>query len=196
MCRNRRGVYLAGISAAALEQVGNGLDAVIDARHESSAQAARPVRVPLWSLFGVAIAATLLTIWSLVHAMNWSGDISSAREWTLRSGVTSVSVAGWFAISVATWFYFLGFHRRARQWIHAADERIDAILSRLPYEDLEGVQIGAHFSAGPNLAEYGDEGFRTLRVSRELTTHCPECNGPVRSGAGACSKCGAILDWK
>lgn len=194
MCRTRPGIYLAGIGAAALEQIGKGLDAVLQARVASAATAARPVRVPLYCLLGVGILAVVMLALSIASAMG--GEAGSGREWTQRAGDSWVAAAGWFGVSVAAWVYFFSFRRQAERRILAADERIDAILARLPYEDLEGVQIGAHFSAGPNLSAFSGDGFRTLRVSKDLTTHCPECNAAVRAGAGACSKCGAVLDWK
>lgn len=194
MCRAQRGIYLAGIGAAALEQIGSGLDAVREARVASGARAARSVRIPLRCLLGVAIAGTLLLVIGVWRAVDVNG--ADGRERTLRAGERWVEAAGWFAVAAAAWIYFPGFRRRAAKLFLAADERVDEILTRLPYEDLEGVRIGEHFSAGPNLSGFDGEGFRTLRVSRDLTTHCPECNAAVRTGAGACPKCGAVLDWK
>jgi hypothetical protein len=194
MCRTRKGIYLAGIGAAALEKIGGGLDAVRAARVAGSARAARSVRIPLRCLLGVAIVATVLLAAGVWRAMNVEG--ADGRERTLRAGELWVEAAGWFAIAAAAWIYFPGFQRRAKRLLQAADERIDGILARLPYEDLEGLRVGTHFSAGPNLSGFSGDGFRTLRVSRDLTTHCPECNAAVRTGAGACAKCGAVLDWK
>lgn len=194
MCRARPGIYLAGVGAAALEQIGSGPEAVREARAASGARAARSVRIPLRGLLGVALAATLLLAVSVWRVLGVNG--ADGRDRTLRAGECWVEVAGWFGVAAAAWIYLPGYRRRAASLFLAADERVDAILARLPYEDLEGVRIGEHFSAGPNLSEFNAKGFRTLHVSRELTTHCPECNAAVRTGAGACAKCGAVLDWK
>jgi biopolymer transport protein ExbB len=104
--------------------------------------------------------------------------------------VLLATAAGLF-IAIPAFIAYYIFRNVSQAVIVHGDDVVNTLLLDIPYDELQGVQIGENFSAGVPMTGAG--GAR--KVSMALTTNCPVCNGAVTPGVNPCPHCGATLDW-
>jgi hypothetical protein len=149
-------------------------------------------------LGGAATAAALclIAMMSEMHAVAFASmSPNSPRALAFAAGDAAMLGALAVAVllpAVVSWFRL---RARAGRLLQAAAEQGVQLIATLPYEEIEGVRIGRDFHAGTILGESGDAPVSRLQVSRELTTLCPSCNGPINSSRSSCPHCGQLFAW-
>lgn len=199
-CNRWRQTTLGRILLPALERIGQGRDAVAARLAEESRRKSTHASLQLWSLLGGAILVVVLCLaaisatWRSVGQGALSPD--APRLAALAAGNIALLAALAAAVAVpvgVTWFWL---RARARRLLQSAEAQARQLVEMLPYEEIEGVRIGRDFHAGTILGDADSLGQTgRLQVSKELTTQCPACNGPINPTRSACPHCGQLLSW-
>jgi hypothetical protein len=184
----------------ALERIGQGRERV-EARFTEEQQRERQHLDRLqWAMLGVAGVVVLLCIAGVAMRLHAIGASSMAadgpRAATLAWGDAAMFAAFAIAVAVPVTVAWSWFRSQSALLLREAGEQGLQLVAALPYEDIEGVRIGRDFHAGTLLggdADLGQTG--RLQVSKELTTQCPTCNGPINSSRTTCPHCGQLLAW-
>lgn len=191
--------YLANVLQSGLERIGRGKEAVEDAIAEHALRETLVLRTRNSYLSVIGVVSPMLgllgTVIGMLGAFQHFGQrgISDPRGLaTSISEVLMATAAGLF-IAIPAFIAYYIFRSRIQMAVVYADDQINDLLLDLPYEDLAGLRIGANFDASASLAESGAKQAR--RVSMELTTNCPVCNGAVTPNVSPCPHCGSTLEW-
>jgi hypothetical protein len=153
-----------------------------------------------WALLAIGTVLPLLAVmvaWGGLGALFRSDQaVTSARALTVARGNFVLIAAAGSSVAVAALIFWLGFRRRVREVFSGVKAKAEGYVKDLAYDDLEGLRIGREFDAGTLLG--GEEERHTsglLRVSRELTSSCPQCNAPINFTQKTCPNCGSSLAW-
>jgi biopolymer transport protein ExbB len=195
---NANNNYLANVLKAGLSRIGRGKEAVEDAISESALREAQIARTrnSYLSVIGVispmiGLLGTVIGMMGAFATLGASG-ISDPRGLATSIGEVLMATASGLFIAIPAFIAYYVFRNRSQMVIVYADDQINKLVQDLPYEELAGVQIGENFNAGTG-APLGGNQLR--KVSMNLTTNCPVCNGAVTPGMNPCPHCGATLDW-
>lgn len=196
-CGRWRAAFLARILQPALERIGQGRDQVEAALEQRFSRERRFVSWLTWSLVGLGGGLPLLDL--LAAWMGFAGlsrPGGDDRALTLAAGDFALFAAATFAVVVTSVILWFGFRGRARQQLPLYREEAARFVQALAYEDLEGLRIGLDFDAGSIQGAEGEiSATGKLRVSRELTTACPNCNAPINPSRNPCPYCGSPFEW-
>jgi hypothetical protein len=192
---------LSHVLRPALERIGQGRERVEAARVRRLTRERRVIHTLTWSLLVTGIALpllTLLTCWAgRARLLASDQSVPDARDLTLEAGSFGLLLCTALAIVITGTIFWLLLRRRADVVLAGVDARTIGFLSDLAYDDLEGLRVGQSFDAGTLL---GEDVERTaapgaLRVSRTLTSSCPQCNAPINFSRKSCPQCGTALEW-
>jgi len=199
-CGHWPSAYLSRVLRPALERIGQGRDRVTATLARRLMVESRTTTVLTWSLLGIGVVlplAGVLVAWGGLGALLRTDQAATdARALTLAEGNFTLIAAAGLGVALAALIFWLGFRRRAREVFSAVQEDAENFVKDLAYDDLEGLRIGREFDAGTLLG--GEEERHTsglLRVSRELTSSCPQCNAPINFSQRTCPNCGTVLAW-
>ncbi len=199
-CHRWRQTLLGRMLQPALERIGQGRDAAETRIADEARREARHFQILFWCLWGgLLLVGTLCLVGidSLRQAVAQGAMSPDAPRLAALATGDAALLAG-LAIAVVVPAFSIGWWLRARSRLslQAASERGRGLIAALPYEEIEGLRIGRDFHAGTILGEpvgLGQTG--RLQVSKELTTQCPSCNGPINSSRTSCPHCGQQLAW-
>jgi biopolymer transport protein ExbB len=139
----------------------------------------------------IGLLGTVIGMMGAFAVLAGSG-ISDPRALSGKIGEVLLATASGLFIAIPAFVAYYVFRNVSQMCIVHADDVVNSLLLDIPYDELQGVQIGENFNAGlPQSAISG--GAR--KVSMALTTNCPVCNGAVTPGVNPCPHCGATLDW-
>jgi biopolymer transport protein ExbB/TolQ len=199
-CGHWPAAYLSRVLQPALERIGQGKELAEAALDHRTSQEIRAMTLLTWILPGIGIALPLIAgffAWCRLGLLFRSDAlVTGARDLTLAEGNFALVVAVALGTAITAVIFWLSFRGRVSRTILQANEEGRALLQDLAYEDLEGLRVGRAFDAGTLLGE--DAEFRTsglLRVSRALTTSCPQCNAPINFSHKRCPHCNTALEW-
>lgn len=183
----------------ALERIGQGRDSVETRFAEESKRERHHLAGLLWLLLGLAATTVALCVtgaWLEVTTVDGAALAPQAsRAAALAWGNAAMFVGVALAVAAPVVAAWSSLRARAESLLDDAGECGLQLVAGLPYEDIEGVRIGRDFHAGSMLADGKLEQTGLLQVSRELTTQCPTCNGPINSTRSSCPHCGQLLSW-
>jgi biopolymer transport protein ExbB len=191
--------YLANTLKAGLERIGRGKDVFDDALAEHGLREAQVLRTRNSYLSVIGVVSPMIGLLGTVIGMMkaftvlGSSGISDPRALASSIGEVLLATASGLFIAIPAFVTYYIFRNRAQMAIVNAEDRINTLVEDIPFEELQGVRIGQNFSAGQGAADL-DRGSR--RVSMDLTTNCPICNGAITAGQSPCPHCGATLDWQ
>jgi len=198
-CYHRSETTLGRMLQPALERIGQGRDRAETRLAEEGDRERRHLAWLLWALLGTAAAAAMLCVvgaWTEMRSIAGAALTSSSpRAAALAWGNAAMFAAFAIAVAVPAGVAWSWLRERAELLLDDAGERGLQLLTGLPYEDIEGVRIGRDFHAGTLLGDSDLGGTGRLQVSKELTTQCPTCNGPINSSRNSCPHCGQLLSW-
>jgi biopolymer transport protein ExbB len=192
--------YLANVLGVGLTRIGRGKEAVEDAVAESALREAQILRTrnSYLSVIGVispmiGLLGTVIGMMGAFATLGASG-ISDPRGLATSIGEVLMATASGLFIAIPAFVAYYIFRNRSQMVIVHADDKINQLIVDIPFDELQGIQIGEIFNAGagsPTLSAARE----SRRVSSTLTTNCPVCNGPVTPDMNPCPHCGATLDW-
>jgi len=198
-CNRWRQTTLARILQPALERIGQGREPVEARLAEETRRELRHVSVLSWGMLGGAVVAAALCGFSMTAEMRGVAlaAMSPDAPRALAFAMGDIAVLAAVAVAVilpatAAWFWL---RARAGRLLQAASEQSVQLVAPLPYEEIVGVRIGRDFHAGTILGDDSAPHSGRLQVSKELTTLCPSCNGPINSSRNSCPHCGQLLAW-
>src|SRR5207302_2769690 len=178
--------YLANVLKAGLERLGRGKEAVEDGVAEHAMREAMVLRTRNSYLSVIGVVSPMIgllgTVVGMMRAFSTiaGAGISDPRGLSTSIGEVLTATASGLFIAIPAFIFYYIFRNRAQMAIVHADDQISRLMADIPYEELEGVTIGRQFSAG---AGAPTTNFLTSRrVSSDLTTNCPNCNGAVSPG--------------
>jgi len=190
--------YLANVLKAALTRVGRGKDAVEAAVAEHGLREATLIRTRNSYLSVIGVVSPMIGLLGTVIGMMGafavlaSSGISDPRQLSGKISEVLLATASGLFIAIPAFVAYYVFRNVSQEVIVHSDDVVNTLLLDIPYDELQGVQIGENFSAGVQLPG-ASGGVR--KVSMALTTACPVCNGAVTPGVNPCPHCGATLDW-
>jgi biopolymer transport protein ExbB len=189
--------YLANVLKAALSRLGRGKEAVESAVAEHGLREATIVRTRNSYLSVIGVVSPMIGLLGTVIGMMGAFAVLAGSGMTdpraLSGKISEVllATASGLFIAIPAFVSYYIFRNVSQMVIVHADDVVNSLLVDIPYDELAGVQIGENFSAGVPLPGGGD----VRKVSMELTTACPVCNGTVTPGVNPCPHCGSTLDW-
>ena len=191
--------YLANVLKAGLARLGRGKEAVEDGVAEHGLREATLLRTRNSYLSVIGVVSPMIGLLGTVIGMMGAfavlagSGISDPRALSGRIGEVLLATASGLFIAIPAFVAYYVFRNVSQMCIVHADDVVNNLLLDIPYDELQGVQIGENFSAGA----VGGMGFTAgaRKVSMALTTNCPVCNGSVTPGNNPCPHCGATLDW-
>jgi len=192
--------YLANVLKAGLSRLGRGKEAVEDALAQHGLREATLIRTRNSYLSVIGVISPMIgllgTVIGMIGAFSLMGSEGLKNTAGLAGKISEVLLAtasGLFIAIPAFVFYYI-FRNRSQMVIVHADDEVNALVRDIPYDELSGVQIGESFSSGVGVAVPGASQSR--KVSVDLSTNCPVCNGSIDAGQNPCPHCGATLQWQ
>jgi biopolymer transport protein ExbB len=139
----------------------------------------------------IGLLGTVIGMMGAFRVLAGSG-ISDPRALSGKIGEVLLATASGLFIAIPAFVSYYVFRNVSQMCIVHADDVVNSLLIDIPFDELEGVQVGESFSSG-----MGQDGVGgTSKVSMSLTTSCPICNGAVTPGVNPCPHCGSTLDWQ
>lgn len=198
VCQANR-TYLARVLKTALERIGRGKEAVETALIEHGQRASQFLKTQNSYLSVIGVIAPMIGLLGTVIGMMGAfavlgqSGVSNPRLLAMRIGEVLTATASGLFIAIPAFIFYYYFRNKMTSVLVDTDDRIFTLLEDIPYEELEGIRVGEEFETVPGEGVALDTGSR--RVSKDLTTNCPVCNGAVQAGQNPCPHCGATLEW-
>lgn len=199
-CGHWPSAYLSRVLRPALERIGQGRERVASTLARRLKLESRTTTALTWALLGIGIVLPLLGVlvaWAgLSTVFRTDQAVTGQRALALAEGNFALIAAAGIGLAIAALIFWIGFRRRARAVFSGVQSDAEGFVKDLAYDDLEGLRIGREFDAGTLLG--GEEERHTsgrLRVSRELTSSCPQCNAPINFSRKTCQNCGTAFEW-
>jgi biopolymer transport protein ExbB len=195
---NANNNYLSNVLRAGLARVGRGKEAVEDGVAEHGLREATILRTRNSYLSVIGVVSPMIGLLGTVIGMMGAfavlagSGISDPRALSGKIGEVLLATASGLFIAIPAFVSYYIFRNLSQMCIVHADDVVNSLLIDIPYEELQGVQIGENFNAGVHQAGLAT-GVR--KISMSLGTNCPVCNGAVTPGVNPCPHCGATLDW-
>ena len=199
ICRANNKAYIANVLQGALERLGRGKDAVETALIEHGLREAQILKTKNSYLSVIGVITPMIGLLGTVigmmgaFAVLGSSGVADPRSLALRIGEVLMATASGLFIAIPAFIFYYYFRNRATIVLVGADDKLNRLIEDIPFEELSGLRIGANFDAGAGAPVAGAGDSR--RVSRDLTTNCPACNGVIQPGQNPCPHCGGTLDW-
>lgn len=191
--------YLANVLKAGLERLGRGKNAVQEGLAEHGLREAQILRTRNSYLSVIGVVSPMIgllgTVIGMMRAFATLATSGIKNPSALAANISEVllATASGLFIAIPAFVCYYIFRNRSQMVIVHADDKINELVSDIPYEELAGVRIGENFSAG--VAGTSSAAGESRKVSMALTTNCPVCNGAVTPGHNPCPHCGATLQW-
>ncbi len=195
---NANNNYLSNVLRAGLVRIGRGKEAVEDGVSEHGLREATILRTRNSYLSVIGVVSPMIGLLGTVIGMMGAfavlagSGISDPRALSGKIGEVLLATASGLFIAIPAFVSYYIFRNLSQMCIVHADDVVNSLLIDIPYDELQGVQIGENFSAGVHQVGIA-AGVR--KISMSLGTNCPVCNGAVSPGVNPCPHCGATLDW-
>jgi len=192
--------YIANVLKAALSRLGRGKEAVEDALAEHGLREATVLRTRNSYLSVIGVVSPMIGLLGTVVGMIGAfsvlagSGISDPRALSGKIGEVLLATASGLFIAIPAFVFYYIFRNKTQMAIVHADDVVNALVRDLPYEELAGIQIGEAFSAGGEATVA--EASQSRKVSVDLSTNCPNCNGAITAGQNPCPHCGSTLQWQ
>ena len=190
--------YLSNVLRAGLSRLGRGKEAVEDALAEHGLREATVLRTRNSYLSVIGVVSPMIGLLGTVIGMMGAfavlatSGISDPSALSGKIGEVLLATASGLFIAIPAFVSYYIFRNMSQMCIVHADDVVNNLLIDLPFEELQGVQIGENFNAG--IPRGGFSGG-SRKISIALGVNCPVCNGSVTPGANPCPHCASVLDW-
>ena len=192
--------YLANVLKAWLSRLGRGKEAVEDALAQHGLREATLIRTRNSYLSVIGVVSPMIGLLGTVIGMIGAfsvlagAGISDPRALSGKISEVLLATASGLFIAIPAFVAYYIFRNRSNMVIVHADDMVNDLVRDIPFDELSGVQIGESFSSGVGAAVPGANQSR--KVSVDLSTNCPACNGTIDAGQNPCPHCGATLQWQ
>jgi len=191
--------YLANVLKAALTRLGRGKEAVEDVLAEYGQRESAQLRSrnSYLSVIGVVspmigLLGTVIGMMGAFEVLSKSG-IADPRALAGSIGEVLLATASGLFIAIPAFVGYYIFRNRAQDVLVHADDVVNSLVRDIPFDELSGIRIGPEFSAGAGAPAAA--GAQSHKVSAQLTTNCPVCNGAITPGQNPCPHCNSTLQW-
>jgi biopolymer transport protein ExbB len=188
--------YLANVLKSGLSRLGRGKEAVEASVAEHGLREATLIRTRNSYLSVIGVVSPMIGLLGTVIGMMGAfavlagSGIQDPRALSGKISEVLLATASGLFIAIPAFVAYYVFRNVSQMVIVHADDVVNELLLDIPFDELQGVQIGDNFSAGA-----GVPGGGARKVSMALTTNCPICSGSVTPGVNPCPHCGATLNW-
>ncbi len=192
--------YLPNVLRVALERLGRGKEAVEISISEHAIREAQTLKTQNSYLSVIGVIAPMIGLLGTVIGMMGAfavlgqSGVSDPRALALSIGEVLMATASGLFIAIPAFIFYYYFRNKTTNALGDADDTIFRLVEDIPFEELGGLKVGDTFSAGEGAPGATGAG-ESRRVSMELTTNCPVCNGAITPGVNPCPHCNATLDW-
>ncbi|MGC1481210.1 MAG: MotA/TolQ/ExbB proton channel family protein [Chthoniobacterales bacterium] len=197
ICRANN-AYLPNVLEGAFERFGRGKEAVEITVAEHAMREAQTLKTQNSYLSVIGVIAPMIGLLGTVIGMMGAfavlgqSGVSDPRALALSIGEVLMATASGLFIAIPAFIFYYYFRNKTTIALVDADDTIFRLIEDVPFAELGGLKVGEHFSAGEGAPAVSSE---SRRVSMELTTNCPVCNGAITPGQNPCPHCNATLDW-
>lgn len=201
-CRANSKVYVSAVLGGALERIGRGKDATETTLIELGIRESQPMKTrnSYLSVIGVispmiGLLGTVIGMMGAFAVLGQSG-VNDMGKLALRIGEVLMATASGLFIAIPAFIFYYFFRNRITAAVVYADSELNQLIEDIPFEEVKGIRIGAHFEAGDGLAAGNAPAAVSHKASVQLTTNCPICQAPITPGQNPCPSCGGTLDWQ
>ncbi|MEI6034074.1 MAG: MotA/TolQ/ExbB proton channel family protein [Verrucomicrobiae bacterium] len=190
--------YIALVLKGALERLGMGKDAIETALIEHGIREAQIMKTKISYISVIGVIAPMIGLLGTVigmmgaFAVLGSSGVADPRGLALRIGEVLMATASGLFIAIPAFIFYYYFRNVATIVLVNADDKLNRLIEGIPFDELSGIRVGENFEAGAGAPGVSQS---SRKVSMELTTNCPICNGAIQAGQTPCPHCGATLDW-
>lgn len=213
---NANPCFLTNVMAPALQRLGRGKEVVRTILEEHGAKEALGwrARIGYLSLIGVItpMLGLLGTVTGMIRAFDTlatAGAISDPTRLSGAIGEALITTAGGLFAGVPAFVAYFFFRNRIQDVLVVVEDKINALIEDVPYEQLQGIKVGpqleaelaggtAFAGAGTGVPAVAPEavGMPTpAPTSGAVLAPCPNCNAQIPQGIPNCPNCKAQLEW-
>ncbi len=202
ICQANR-CFLAAVLGAALERIGRGKDQADFSVQESSLREGTLLKMNITYLSVIGVVSPMIgltgTVIGMIKAFSTLGSSGISNTQGLASAIGEVLVctATGLVVAIPAFIFFYILKGIATSAILVAESEVYHLLDDIPFDQISGLRIGENFgteSAVPPAAA-GAPAAVSQKVSRAMTTNCPQCNAAITPGTNPCPNCGTVLEW-
>ena len=191
--------YVAKVLQGALERLGRGQDAVQGALIEYGLRQAQPIKTKISYISVIGVIAPMIGLLGTVigmmgaFAVLGSSGVADPRGLALRIGEVLMATASGLFIAIPAFIFYYYFRNLSTIVVGLSDDKLQHLVSDIPYEELHGIQIGdgADGSYTPRTSHSG----ASQNAAASAEANCPVCNGGIAVGETPCPYCGSPIDW-
>lgn len=199
ICQANR-CFVSSVVGRALERIGRGKDQTDFAVQETSLREGTILKMNITYLSVIGVVSPMIgltgTVIGMIKAFTTLGasGISNTQGLASAIGEVLVCTASGLVVAIPAFIFFYVLKSVATSSILRAESEAYHLLDDIPFEQIAGLQIGENFGAGQNIVQNA-RSSASQRVSRTMTTNCPQCNAAITPGTNPCPNCGVVLEW-
>lgn len=203
ICQSNR-CFVSAVLGSALERIGRGKDQTDFAVQESSLREGTILKMNVTYLSVIGVVSPMIgltgTVIGMIKAFSTLGASGIGNPTGLASAIGEVLVctAAGLVVAIPAFVFFYILKSMATSAILVAESEVYHLLDDIPFDQISGLRIGDSFSsnAGAPVPDAAAAAAATSqRVSRSMTTNCPQCNAAITPGTNPCPNCGVVLEW-
>ncbi|MCX6908904.1 MAG: MotA/TolQ/ExbB proton channel family protein [Verrucomicrobia bacterium] len=208
--------FLTNVLKPAVQRVGRGKEVVREILGDHALKEAMGWRARCSYLSMIGVIAPMFgllgTVMGMIHAFAALAGGGIIADPTKLAGAISealVNTAAGLFVAVPGFMGFYFFRNRTQEIIVAVEDVINILLEDVPYEQLQGIKIGAQLeaelsSAATPAAPAGDaaaapassaEMPKAAPAEGAVIVPCPNCNAQIPQGIPSCPNCKSHLEW-
>lgn len=205
ICQSNR-CFVSSVLGSALERIGRGKDQADFAVQEASLREGTILKMNVNYLSVIGVVSPMIgltgTVIGMIKAFSTLGASGIGNPQGLASAIGEVLVctATGLVVAIPAFVFFYILKSIATGAILVAESEVYHLLDDIPYDQIAGLRIGENFSSDAQAPAAGIDAAAAAastsqRVSRSLTTNCPQCNASITPGVNPCPNCGVTLEW-
>jgi biopolymer transport protein ExbB len=199
VCQANR-CFVSTVVGAALERIGRGKDQADFAVQEASLREGTLLKMNITYLSVIGVVSPMIgltgTVTGMIKAFTTLGasGISNTQGLASAIGEVLVCTATGLMVAIPAFVFFYILKGIATGAILVAESEVYRLLDEIPFDQISGLRIGENFNSDqPSLTPV--RSGTSQKVSRSLTTNCPQCNAAITPGVNPCPNCGVTLEW-
>lgn len=198
ICRANR-CFVSTVVAAALERAGRGKDQSDFAVQEASLREGTLLKMNITYLSVIGVVSPMIgltgTVTGMIKAFTRLGSNGLTDTAGLASAIGEVLIctATGLMVAIPAFVFFYILKGIATGAILTAESEVYRLLDDIPFDQISGLRIGENFNA--DQPARAARSAASQKVSRSLTTNCPQCNAAITPGTNPCPNCGVTLEW-
>lgn len=192
--------FVSAVLGSALERVGRGKDQADFAVQETSLREGTLLKMNVTYLSVIGVVSPMIgltgTVIGMIKAFDTLGQSGISNTQGLASAIGEVLVctATGLVVAIPAFVFFYVLKGIATSAILVAESEVYHLLDEIPFDQISGIRIGDNF-ASSSTETAAPAAAVSQRVSRSMTTNCPQCGSAITPGTNPCPTCGVVLEW-